>query len=68
MQIKSNRIFFLKIFLVAISKQMVNFGGTVPLDIGLEMESYGSGLNASTEDFREGMDALFKRKAKYQNK
>ena len=53
---------------VAISKQMVNFGGTVPLDIGLEMESYGSALNASTEDFREGMDAFLKRKAKYQNK
>lgn len=53
---------------VAISKQMINFGGTVPLDIGLEMESYGSALNASTEDFREGMDAYLKRKVKYQNK
>jgi len=53
---------------VAISKQMVNFGGTIPLDIGLEMESYGSGLNVSTEDYREGRDAYLQRKANYQNK
>ena len=48
---------------VGITKQMVNFGGQIPLDIGLEMESYGSGLNFSTGEWQEGGMA-FKQKRK----
>ncbi|MFX1511107.1 MAG: enoyl-CoA hydratase/isomerase family protein [Promethearchaeota archaeon] len=48
---------------VGITKQMVNFGGQIPLDIGLEMESFGSGLNYSTGDWKEGGMA-FKQKRK----
>jgi enoyl-CoA hydratase/3-hydroxyacyl-CoA dehydrogenase len=54
---------------VGIVKQMINFGSQIPLDIGLEMESYGSGLVKSTKDFDEGTSAfLNKRKANFQNK
>lgn len=54
---------------VGIAKQMVNFGGQIPLDIGLEMESYGSGLIFTTEDAREGPMAFFqKRKPEFKNK
>ncbi|MHA2272463.1 MAG: 3-hydroxyacyl-CoA dehydrogenase NAD-binding domain-containing protein [Candidatus Hodarchaeales archaeon] len=54
---------------VGIVKQMVNFGGQIPLDIGLEMESYGSGLIFTTEDAREGPMAFFqKRKPEFKNK
>jgi enoyl-CoA hydratase/3-hydroxyacyl-CoA dehydrogenase len=53
---------------VGIAKQMVNFGSQIPLDIGLEMESYGSGLVKSTKDFDEGTSAfLKKRKVNFQN-
>ncbi|KKM76363.1 hypothetical protein LCGC14_1380850, partial [marine sediment metagenome] len=54
---------------VGIAKQMVNFGGSVPIDIGLEMESYGYGLVAGTTDFIEGLTAAGQgRLPKYQNK
>ncbi len=53
---------------MGIAKQMINYGGTVPHDIGLEMESYGWGLISSTEDFKEGLKAYLKRKAIYRNK
>ncbi|MHA1984224.1 MAG: 3-hydroxyacyl-CoA dehydrogenase NAD-binding domain-containing protein [Candidatus Hodarchaeales archaeon] len=53
---------------VGIAKQMVNFGSQIPLDIGLELESYGSGLVKSTKDFDEGTSAfLNKRKVNFQN-
>ncbi|MHA2101612.1 MAG: 3-hydroxyacyl-CoA dehydrogenase NAD-binding domain-containing protein [Candidatus Kariarchaeaceae archaeon] len=54
---------------VGIAKQMVNYGGQVPMDIGLELESYGSGLAKSTEDFNEGTSAFMqKRNPNFQNK
>ena len=54
---------------VGMVKQMVNFGAQIPLDVGLEMESYASGLVKSTEDFNEGTQAfLQKRKAEFKNK
>ena len=54
---------------VGIAKQMVNFGASVPLDIGLEMESYGLGMVSGTDDFMEGITALLeKRRPKYKNK
>ncbi|MFW9996605.1 MAG: 3-hydroxyacyl-CoA dehydrogenase NAD-binding domain-containing protein [Candidatus Odinarchaeota archaeon] len=52
-----------------IIKQMVNFGGQVPLDIGLEMETYGSGLVFTTEDLQEGvMSFMQKKKPEFKNK
>ena len=52
-----------------IGKQMVNFGGTVPIDVGLEMESYGYGIVAGTTDFIEGLMAAGQgRPPKYKNK
>ena len=54
---------------VGIVKQMVNFGSQIPLDIGLEMESYASGLVKSTDDFNEGTQAfLQKKKPEFKNK
>lgn len=53
---------------LGIAKQMINFGSTVPFDIGLELESYGVGLVASTEDSSEGVDAFMKRKPNFKNK
>ena len=54
---------------VGLAKQMVNFGAQIPLDVGLEMESYGSGLVKSTNDFNEGTSAfLNKKKPNFKNK
>ena len=53
---------------VGIAKQMVNFGGSVPIDVGLEMESYGYGLVAGTTDYIEGLMAAGQgRSPKYKN-
>jgi len=54
---------------VGIVKQMVNYGSQVPLDIGLLMETYASGLNFTTEDWQEGGVAFIqKRKPEFQSK
>lgn len=54
---------------VGIAKQMVNFGGSVPLDIGLELEAYGFGIVSSTEDYKEGITSLHEqRRPKYKDK
>ncbi|MHA1967229.1 MAG: 3-hydroxyacyl-CoA dehydrogenase NAD-binding domain-containing protein [Candidatus Hodarchaeales archaeon] len=54
---------------VGIVKQLVNFGGQIPLDVGLEWESYGSALNFTTEDLQEGvMSFMQKKKPEFKNK
>jgi enoyl-CoA hydratase/carnithine racemase len=52
-----------------IAKQVVNFSNSVPLDIGLELDAYGFGLVSSTEDYKEGIKAMWEgRTPKYKNK
>jgi hypothetical protein len=41
---------------------MVNYGGEIPHDIGLMLESYGSGLVFSTEDLQEGVFAFMQKR------
>jgi enoyl-CoA hydratase/3-hydroxyacyl-CoA dehydrogenase len=54
---------------MAIIKRLVNKGGEVPMDIGLEMESFGAGIVFSTEDLREGISAfLRKEKPKFKGR
>ena len=54
---------------VGIVKQLVNFGSQIPLDVGLEWESYGSALNFTTEDLQEGvMSFMQKKKPDFKNK
>jgi enoyl-CoA hydratase/3-hydroxyacyl-CoA dehydrogenase len=47
---------------MAIAKRLVNKGGEVPMDIGLEMESFGAGLMYPTEDMQEGMMARMEKR------
>lgn len=47
---------------VGIVKQLVNFGSQIPLDVGLEWESYGSALNFTTEDLQEGVMSFMQKK------
>ena len=47
---------------VGIAKQMINYGTEIPLDIGLMLESYGSGLVFSTEDLQEGVFAFMQKR------
>ncbi|MFX0123958.1 MAG: 3-hydroxyacyl-CoA dehydrogenase NAD-binding domain-containing protein [Candidatus Hodarchaeota archaeon] len=54
---------------VGIVKQLVNFGSQIPLDVGLEWESYGSALNFTTEDLQEGiMSFMQKKKPEFKNR
>ena len=54
---------------VGIAKQIVNYSNSVPLDVGLELDAYGFGLVSSTEDYKEGIEAMFEgRPPKYKNK
>ncbi len=54
---------------IGIAKQIVNYSNSVPLDIGLELDAYGFGLVSSTEDYKEGIEAMFEgRRPKYKNK
>jgi|Deesub1362B_J571_1020462.scaffolds.fasta_scaffold00847_16 enoyl-CoA hydratase/3-hydroxyacyl-CoA dehydrogenase len=46
---------------MAIIKRLINKGGEVPMDIGLEMESFGAGIVFSTEDLREGISAFLRK-------
>jgi enoyl-CoA hydratase/3-hydroxyacyl-CoA dehydrogenase len=51
------------------AKQSLNFGTQVPLDIGLRLEAGLMGLAFSTEDLKEGVEALMsKRKAEFKGK
>jgi enoyl-CoA hydratase/3-hydroxyacyl-CoA dehydrogenase len=47
---------------LAVAKRLVNKGGEVPMDMGLEMESFGGGLLYPTEDMQEGMMARMERR------
>ena len=50
-------------------KYAVNYGSQVPLEIGLRLEAALMGLSFSTEDLKEGVEALMaKRKAKFKGK
>jgi enoyl-CoA hydratase/carnithine racemase len=54
---------------VGIAKQIVNFSNSIPLDVGLELDAYGFGLVSSTEDYKEGIEAMWEgRRPKYKNK
>ncbi len=54
---------------VGIAKQIVNLSSSVPLDIGLELDAYGFGIVSSTEDYKEGITAMWEgRPPKYKNK
>ncbi|MFX1517710.1 MAG: 3-hydroxyacyl-CoA dehydrogenase NAD-binding domain-containing protein [Promethearchaeota archaeon] len=52
-----------------IVKQMVLAAEQIPLDVGLEMESYGSAVAFSTEDVQEGVMAFMqKREPEFKNR
>ncbi len=54
---------------VGIAKQIVNFSNSIPLDIGLELDAYGFGIVSSTEDYKEGITAMWEgRPPNYKNK
>jgi enoyl-CoA hydratase/3-hydroxyacyl-CoA dehydrogenase len=54
---------------VMLAKKLLNKGGEVPMDDGLEMEAMAAGLLFATEDLREGISAfLGKRKAGFKGK
>ena len=54
---------------VGIAKQIVNYSNSIPLDIGLELDAYGFGLVSSTEDYKEGIEAMWEgRRPNYKNK
>ena len=54
---------------VGIAKQIVNFSNSIPLDVGLELDAYGFGVVSSTEDYKEGITAMWEgRPPNYKNK
>lgn len=54
---------------VGMAKQIVNFSFSIPLDVGLELDAYGLGLVSSTEDYKEGIEAMYEgRSPDYKNK
>jgi enoyl-CoA hydratase/carnithine racemase len=54
---------------VGIAKQIVNYSFSIPLDVGLELDAYGLGLVSSTDDFKEGIEAMYEgRSPDYKNK
>jgi enoyl-CoA hydratase/3-hydroxyacyl-CoA dehydrogenase len=54
---------------VALAKKLINRGGEVPSDIGLEMEALAAGVLFGTEDLKEGLSAfLGKRKPEFKGK
>jgi enoyl-CoA hydratase/carnithine racemase len=51
------------------AKHAANFGSQVPLEVGLRLEAALMGLTFSTEDIKEGVEALFsKRKPEFKGK
>jgi enoyl-CoA hydratase/3-hydroxyacyl-CoA dehydrogenase len=54
---------------VMLAKRLINRGGEVPSDVGLEMEAMASGVLYGTDDLKEGISALLgKRKAEFKGK
>lgn len=54
---------------VGIAKQMVNSAEQIPVDVGMIMESYGSGVVFTTDDLQEGVMAFMgKRKPEFKNR
>ncbi|MHA1192072.1 MAG: enoyl-CoA hydratase/isomerase family protein [Promethearchaeota archaeon] len=54
---------------MGIAKQIVNYSNSIPLDVGIELDAYGFGLVSSTEDYKEGIEAMWEgRPPKYKNK
>jgi enoyl-CoA hydratase/3-hydroxyacyl-CoA dehydrogenase len=54
---------------VALAKMLINKGGEVPSDAGLEMEAMAMGLLYGTDDLKEGIAAFFqKRKPEFKGK
>jgi enoyl-CoA hydratase/3-hydroxyacyl-CoA dehydrogenase len=52
-----------------LAKRLINKGGEVPLDVGLEMEAMAMGVLYGTEDLKEGVSAFFgKRKPEFKGK
>ncbi|MDP8012141.1 MAG: 3-hydroxyacyl-CoA dehydrogenase NAD-binding domain-containing protein [Thermoplasmata archaeon] len=45
-----------------LSKRLLNKGTEVPMDIGLEMESFAAGVAYSTEDLKEGISSFLQKK------
>jgi len=51
------------------AKEAVNFGAQVPLEVGLRLESALMGLSFSTDDLKEGVEAMMaKRQAEFKGK
>ncbi len=54
---------------IALVKRLLNKGSQVPIDVGLEMESFAMGVLYSTEDLKEGIMAfLQKRKPEFKGR
>jgi enoyl-CoA hydratase/3-hydroxyacyl-CoA dehydrogenase len=54
---------------VMLAKRLLNKGGEVPSDVGLEMEAMAAGLLYGTDDLKEGISAMLgKRKAEFKGK
>ncbi|MDG7011473.1 MAG: enoyl-CoA hydratase/isomerase family protein [Nitrososphaerota archaeon] len=54
---------------VMLAKKLLNKGGEVPMDVGLEMEEMAAGVLFGTEDLKEGISAfLGKRKPEFKGK
>jgi len=54
---------------VMLAKRLLNKGGEVPADVGLEMESMAAGVLYGTGDLKEGVSAMLgKRKAEFKGK
>ncbi len=54
---------------MALIKRLINKGGEVPMDVGLEWECTAAGICFSTEDLREGISAfLRKEKPKFKGR
>jgi len=47
---------------VALAKRLINKGTEVPMDVGLEMESFAAGVLFSTEDLKEGISSFLQKK------
>jgi len=45
-----------------LSKRLLNKGTEVPIDVGLEMESFAAGVAYSTEDLKEGISSFLQKK------
>ena len=54
---------------VGLAKKLINKGGEVSSDVGLDMEAMAMGIVFGTDDFKEGVSAFFqKRKPEYKGK